>query len=67
MTEIVVRLDEQTNIELDSLDVGVEQDVIAFDITGTIRDINDDLLAELTDTPLHPTEIHFTIDEADTN
>ncbi|WP_458191071.1 hypothetical protein [Haladaptatus sp. NG-WS-4] len=59
----MVRLDEQPELELDTLDVGVEQDVIAFDIPGTIRDIDDDLLAELADSTLRPTEIHFTTSE----
>ena len=38
MAELVVHLEEQPELELDSLDVGVEEDIIAFDITGTIRD-----------------------------
>ena len=63
MAELVVHLEEQPELELDSLDVGVEEDVIAFDITGTIRDIDDDLLAELANETLRPTEIHFTTDE----
>ncbi|WP_435158887.1 hypothetical protein [Haladaptatus sp. DFWS20] len=63
MAEIVVQLEEQPELEVDHLDIGVEQEVIAFDITGTIRDIDDDLLAELTDKTLRPTEIHFTTDE----
>ena len=63
MAEIVVCLEEQPELEVDHLDVGVEKDVIAFDITGTIRDIDDELLAELTDKTLRPTEIHFTTDE----
>ncbi|SIR92602.1 hypothetical protein SAMN05421858_4590 [Haladaptatus litoreus] len=63
MAEFVVQLDEQPELEVDHLDVGVEEDVIAFDITGTIRDVDDELLAELTDTTLRPTEIHFTTDE----
>ncbi|MFH5802114.1 hypothetical protein [Haladaptatus sp. CMAA 1911] len=63
MAEFVVRLEEQPELELDTLDVGVEENVIAFDITGTIRDLDDNLLAELTDSTLRPTEIHFTTDE----
>ena len=63
MAEIVVCLEEQPELEVDHLDVGVEEDVIAFDITGTIRDIDDELLAELANETLRPTEIHFTTDE----
>ncbi|WP_458210840.1 hypothetical protein [Haladaptatus sp. NG-SE-30] len=63
MAEFVVQLEKQPELELDHLDVGVEEDVIAFDITGTIRDIDDELLAELTDTALQPTEIHFATTE----
>jgi hypothetical protein len=63
MTDFVVQLEDQTELELDHLDVGVEQDVIAFDVSGTIRNIDDDLLAELTDTTLRPTELHFATDE----
>ena len=63
MAEFVVHLEEQPELEIDHLDVGVEQDVIAFDITGTIRDIDDDLLAELANETLQPTEIHFMTDQ----
>jgi hypothetical protein len=63
MAEIVVCLEEQPELEVDHLDVGVEKDVIAFDITGTIRDIDVDLLAELANETLRPTEIHFTTNE----
>lgn len=59
MAEFVVHLEEQAELELDTLDVGVKEDVIAFDMTGTIRDIDNDLLTELADTTLRPTEIHF--------
>ncbi|GAA0250205.1 hypothetical protein ACFFQF_32275 [Haladaptatus pallidirubidus] len=61
MAEFVVHLEDQAELELDNLDVGVEEDVIAFDITGTIRDIDDDLLADLADTTLTPTEVHFAL------
>jgi hypothetical protein len=63
MAEFVVRLEEQPELELDTLDVGVEEDIIAFDMTGTIRDIDDDLLGELANETLQLTEIHFTTDE----
>jgi hypothetical protein len=59
----VVRLEDQPKLELDTLDVGIKEDAIAFDIIGTIRDIDDDLLAELANKTLQPTEIHFTTDE----
>ncbi|WP_435159222.1 hypothetical protein [Haladaptatus sp. DFWS20] len=59
MAEFVVHLADRPELELDHLDVDVEEDVITFDITGTIRDIDDEFLAELTDTALRPTEIHF--------
>ncbi|WP_266082854.1 hypothetical protein [Haladaptatus caseinilyticus] len=59
----MVRLDDHPKLELDNLDVGVEEDVIAFDVTGTIRGLDKDLLDTLTDTTLRPTEIHFTTDE----
>jgi hypothetical protein len=61
MADLVVCLEEQPDLELDHLDVGVEQDVIAFDISGTIRNIDDDLLTDLADTTLTPTEIHFAL------
>lgn len=61
MADLVVRLEGQPELELDHLDVGVEQDVIAFDISGTIRNIDDDLLTDLAGTTLTPTEIHFAL------
>ncbi len=45
MAELVVHLEEQTDLEIDHLDVGVEEDVIAFDVAGKIRDVDDGLLA----------------------
>jgi hypothetical protein len=63
MAEFVVQLEEQPELELDTLDIGVEENLIAFDITGTIRDIDDDLLAELANETVRPTEIHFTTDD----
>ncbi|MCO8244686.1 MULTISPECIES: hypothetical protein [unclassified Haladaptatus] len=63
MTEFVVEIDDHPKLELDNLDVGVEEDVIAFDVTGTIRDLDDDLLDALTDKTLRPTEVHFTTDD----
>ena len=61
MADLVVRLEGQPELELDHLDVGVEQDVIAFDISGTIRNIDHDLLTDVADTTLMPTEIHFAL------
>lgn len=56
-------VNELRNEMFDNLDVGVEQDVIAFNVTGTIRDLDDDFLDALTDTTLRPTETHFTTDD----
>ncbi|RBI59689.1 hypothetical protein DMJ13_21390 [halophilic archaeon] len=59
MVDFVVHLEEQAILELNHLNVGVEQDLIAFDISGTIQGIDDELLAEMAGTTLIPTEIHF--------
>ncbi|RBI60084.1 hypothetical protein DMJ13_20710 [halophilic archaeon] len=61
MTDIVIRFDDQTELELKSIDIGVEQDVLAFDISGTIQGLDDELLKELTGSSLKPTEIQFSM------
>ena len=59
MTDIVIQFEEQAELELNDVDIGVEQDVLAFDVSGTIRGLDDGLLEELAGSSLHPTKVHF--------
>lgn len=60
MNEIVVELGE-ADVELQTIDIGVADDTIAFNIEGTIGDIDDDVLAAVSGKSLSPTEIHFEV------
>lgn len=58
MTEIIVSIRDENQIELESADVGVADGVLAFDISGTIRSDAGDLDA-VGDVSLIPTEVRF--------
>ena len=65
MEEIVVRLDEESEVELTDVDVGVADGVIAFDLTGIIRGVDETQMADFAKKDLVPTELHFSLREAE--
>lgn len=61
MDEISIALDESTNIDLRSVDVGTSDGKIAFSIEGIIRDVDEDVLAAVRGEALRPVEIRFAV------
>ena len=58
---IVINFDDTTELEIESLDVGVADGVLSFDISGRIRNLADDQLDDLTGAELRRTELHLTV------
>ena len=48
-------------LEIETLDVGVADDVLAFDISGRINNIPDEKLDALSGAQIEPTELHLTV------
>lgn len=59
MDELTVSLKEGSEVEIQDMDIGVSEEVIAFEIEGMIRGVDDDLLATVAGKTLQPTEITF--------
>ena len=64
MAEIIVELDEGRGLDLHTIDVGVADDTIAFDVEGIIQGLEDSVLDDLRGKSLTPTEIHFEVAES---
>ena len=64
MADIEVSLGEDTELELETVDVGTAADgeVLAFTITGVIRGLESDRLEKFVGKSVVPTEIHFRIE-----
>ena len=60
---IVIDLADSPTVRIGSLDVGVAEGVIAFDVTGVIDDMEDGRLDELNDSKLRPVEVHFLVED----
>lgn len=58
MKELVVRLDDD-RVELDRIDVGVEEGVIAFEVEGVVRGVDEDVLEALRGRHVRPLEVRF--------
>lgn len=63
MNEIIVELDE-SDVELQTIDIGIADDTLAFNIEGTIGGIDADVLDAVSGKSLSPTEIHFEVANA---
>lgn len=61
---IVIDFTDTSELSIETLDIGVADDTIAFDITGTIEDIPEDTLSELGGAQLEPEQISFTVADA---
>lgn len=61
---ITINFDDTADLEIETLDIGVGDGVLAFDITGQIANIPDDKLVSLQDKNLEPTELVFTVTDA---
>lgn len=64
MADIVVSLGENTELDLDTVDIGTTDDgeVLAFTIEGIVRGLNSDLLEEFVGKSVSPTEIRFRVE-----
>lgn len=61
---IVVDLREEASLELETLDVGVAENTISFSVTGTIKDVPDEMLDSLKGSELQPARIDFVGDDS---
>lgn len=61
---IVVDFTDTAELELESLDIGVADAVISFDISGRISNLPEDRLEELAGGELRPAELHLTVVDA---
>ena len=61
---IVTNLAEAADLEIDVLDVGVADGVLAFDISGRIENVPDGQLDDLTGTTLEPSTLALTVADA---
>ena len=61
---ITINFDDTADLEIETLDIGVADGVLAFDITGRIANIPDDKLVSLQDKELEPAELTFTVADA---
>lgn len=58
---IIINFADTANLDIKTLDVGIADGVIAFDITGTVSDVPADRLDDLRDKELTPAELTFTV------
>ena len=68
MADIVVSLDEHTELDLQTVDIGTagdenDEEVLAFTVKGIVRGIDSDLLKRFVGKSVTPTEIHFRVEE----
>ena len=61
MRELVICLDQATTLELETVDIEVADESIAFDIDGVIRGLDEDALSAVGGKSLTPTKIHFAV------
>lgn len=61
---IIINFADTANLDIKTLDVGIADGVIAFDITGTVSDVPADQLDDLRDKELTPAELTFTVANA---
>lgn len=59
MEKIRIQFGENQDIELDEIDIGVADDVIAFDVSGRIVGIDESFISKLSGKRLTPTELHL--------
>lgn len=61
---IVINFADTANLDVETMDIGVADGVIAFDITGTISNVPADHLDDLRDKELTPRELTFAVTDA---
>lgn len=59
MDDVCIRFGEEQEVELDEVDVGVANGVVAFDVTGRIVGLDETLLSQLAGTEWVPTELRI--------
>lgn len=61
---IVINLAESADLEIDVLDVGVADGVLAFDVSGRIENVPDGQLDDLAGATLEPSTLALTVADA---
>ena len=61
MDEITIRLEDGSEVELQRINIGVAEGVIAFDVEGVIRGLDEDILESVAGKSLKPAEITFEV------
>lgn len=61
---IVVDCENTAELEIESLDVGVASDVLAFDVSGKIKNVSTSQLQDLSGTDLELAELTFVVADA---
>ena len=60
---IVIDFEDAAELHLETVDVGVADGVISFDVSGTISNVDDQRLDDLAGATLSPAEIQFRVAE----
>ncbi|WP_232685857.1 hypothetical protein [Halobacterium zhouii] len=61
---IVVDCENAAELEIESLDVGVASDVLAFDVSGNIKTVSASRLQDLSGSDLKLAELTFVVTDA---
>lgn len=67
MDELVVEIAEDQSIELTECDIGVSDDVLSFDVSGTIHGLDSEMLEVAANKQLSPKQIRFEARDIDTS
>ena len=59
MAELCIRFGEDQDIELDEVDIGVADGVIAFDVSGRITGLDETTLSKVAGTEWIPTKLRM--------
>lgn len=59
MAELCLRFNEDQDIELDEVDIGVADGVIAFDVSGRIVNLDEAVLSQVAGEEWMPTELRM--------
>lgn len=59
MAELCLRFNEDQDIELDEVDIGVADGVIAFDVSGRIVNLDEAVLSQVAGKEWMPTELRM--------
>lgn len=63
MEYIRIEFGENEDVELDEVDIGVADSVVAFDVSGRILGLDEDTISQLAGKRLVPTELRLEVHE----